>query len=659
MALDKEPPLPESTDELDFPEDFDRSAAHRWALKELRQLRPALRESKRLIRRYRRIAESARIRQREARTVARLHSISVQELARGSGVKVNNLPAAGIFTILDVLNRSDDELKVIKGIGPKSASTLRQRASSLAAIRPEDLRIPADPSRWTAEDKQLVRALQSLSYILMLVGLPHAAVLQQLVSALRLFKRATGFLRWLLGGDARRNRTRSQQGSLRADTESSQARNAIGRMRDGLEKARLFSSVDISDADLLKNWRSSSAGLQALFDEVFAASSTSEERAVARHGLALDKLSPQLVRIIEAAALNKTLLLRNLRPYQEFGAKFALMVQRALLGDEMGLGKTIEALAAIGHAISEQNQRYHVVLCPASLIDNWHREIASTLSEVGSWTYRDRFRDSAFTNWIEKGGILLTTYRQAAHLLGLRLPSIGFLVVDEAHLVKNPKTLSAAHARDLSSRAECVLLMGGTLMENRAGDLIALTSLIDAEKGYHLRSQFGNGLGPIDDPEAFRSALATFYLRRNQKEVLTELPGIVEKWEYVWIGEPEHLAYKRALEQRNIPAARIALTVGDGQQSKKIERLREILEENRLSGQKILVFSEFREPLREAIKAAEALDIPSFSIHGGIRAGLRPGIIDSFVNCDGSAARCYKSIQAALALISRRHQPWC
>jgi SNF2 family DNA or RNA helicase len=78
--------------------------------------------------------------------------------------------------------------------------------------------------------------------------------------------------------------------------------------------------------------------------------------------------------------LDTARLILQLRPYQEFGAKFAVAVRRGLLGDDMGLGKTVQALAAIAHVTQADSQRHHVVVCPASLIDTWLQEIRRALT---------------------------------------------------------------------------------------------------------------------------------------------------------------------------------------------------------------------------------------------------------------------------------------
>lgn len=61
-------------------------------------------------------------------------------------------------------------------------------------------------------------------------------------------------------------------------------------------------------------------------------------------------------------------LASTLYPYQKRGAEYLRSRSQALLADQMGLGKTVQALAAI-------DRQGAIVVCPASLIDNWKREI--------------------------------------------------------------------------------------------------------------------------------------------------------------------------------------------------------------------------------------------------------------------------------------------
>ena len=67
-------------------------------------------------------------------------------------------------------------------------------------------------------------------------------------------------------------------------------------------------------------------------------------------------------------------LLCELRRYQEWGVKYILHQERVLLGDEMGLGKTVQAIATMV-SLKNTGDSHFVVVCPASVIENWCREI--------------------------------------------------------------------------------------------------------------------------------------------------------------------------------------------------------------------------------------------------------------------------------------------
>src|SRR6202035_5095942 len=77
---------------------------------------------------------------------------------------------------------------------------------------------------------------------------------------------------------------------------------------------------------------------------------------------------------VRVLPLDQSLLKISLRGYQAFGAKFALVQERVILGDEMGLGKTVESLAAMCH-LAAKGATHFLVVCPASVVINWTREV--------------------------------------------------------------------------------------------------------------------------------------------------------------------------------------------------------------------------------------------------------------------------------------------
>ncbi|HTX11141.1 MAG TPA: hypothetical protein VME22_21130, partial [Solirubrobacteraceae bacterium] len=60
-------------------------------------------------------------------------------------------------------------------------------------------------------------------------------------------------------------------------------------------------------------------------------------------------LPAEIAEQVRVFPLDQSRLKTSLRGYQAFGAKFALVQERVILGDEMGLGKTMQSLAAMCH----------------------------------------------------------------------------------------------------------------------------------------------------------------------------------------------------------------------------------------------------------------------------------------------------------------------
>ena len=99
----------------------------------------------------------------------------------------------------------------------------------------------------------------------------------------------------------------------------------------------------------------------------------------------------------------------SLRGYQAFGAKFALLQRKAMLGDEMGLGKTIEALAAMCHLRSDGASHF-LVVCPASVLVNWLHEIERH-TDLAPTRLHGSDRELNFRVWLLRGGVGVTTFQ--------------------------------------------------------------------------------------------------------------------------------------------------------------------------------------------------------------------------------------------------------
>ncbi|MFE3900072.1 DEAD/DEAH box helicase [Streptomyces sp. NPDC059153] len=319
----------------------------------------------------------------------------------------------------------------------------------------------------------------------------------------------------------------------------------------------------------------------------------------------------------------------SLRGYQSFGARFALTQKRVILGDEMGLGKTVQAIAALAH-LSARGETHFLVVCPASVLINWAREVRSR-STLRALPVHGPERHGAFAEWRETGGVALTTF-DALHTLpaprdcGMRP---GMLVVDEAHYVKNPETRRSRAVSGWTQRTERVLFLTGTPMENRVEEFRSLVRHLQPELAPSIHTTHGAA-----GSHAFRRAVAPAYLRRNQEDVLTELPALVQVDEWEEFSEDDLDAYREAVDAGQFMRMRRA-AYARPTTSAKLNRLRELVAEAADNGLKVVVFSYFREVL---LTVEQALGRGVFGpLSGSLPAARRQEVIDRFGAAEGHA----------------------
>ena len=132
-------------------------------------------------------------------------------------------------------------------------------------------------------------------------------------------------------------------------------------------------------------------------------------------------------------------------------------------------------------------------------------------------------------------------------------------------------------------------LVAGTPLENRVDEFETLV-------GFLQPSLVENLDGTYVSPERFRQLVAPAYLRRNQPDVLAELPELVISDEWEEFSPEDQVAYRRVVAEGNFMVSRRA-AFDQPRYSAKLARLREIVEEAGANGHKIIVFSYFRDVL--------------------------------------------------------------
>jgi SNF2 family DNA or RNA helicase len=578
--------------------------------------------------RTRAVAQSEQVRGQLA--YERMRTTPLEELRRVTtrNLRLPELEQAGWTTVFDILRSRPEELQEVRGIGPQSAAALRRAAIDLLALTEQEIKVHIDPDLHTQDSEDLLRTLRMLLEFDRAgkdADSAVAALSSPLPQALSRAKPAGSWWRMRLANAATRDDATTALEDLRTWVDSptaglveKAAADAVtaGKRAEKLPAKRLW-------ADFQRN----AAAYTTLLAEI--ARTGPKGAAGAAQGFVPDEIAREAGEV----GLDTSLLRVRLRAYQAFGARFALARRRCVLGDEMGLGKTVQAIAVLAHTAA-RGGRHFLVICPASVLINWITEIGSH-SRLAAHQAHGASRDAATARWIDQGGVAVTTFET---LRRLPLPANftpDYVIVDEAHYIKNPEAQRTQAVNAVAERSPGVLMMTGTPLENKVEEFRDLVSYLDPTIAETITVS-DNALGARE----FRKKVAPVYLRRNQEDVLTELPESLELEDWVALGEEDERAYSVAVGNGNFAAMRRATVINRTDvMSAKLERLVDIVEESAANGWKVVVFSFFLDVLSEvdtAVLAANA-GARTFQLSGKVPAADRQQIVDEFSAVDGPA----------------------
>lgn len=344
-------------------------------------------------------------------------------------------------------------------------------------------------------------------------------------------------------------------------------------------------------------------------------------------------LPTELLTAIDEYPIDLSHMKSTLRNYQVFGTKYILHQRQVLLGDEMGLGKTMQAIAAMAH-LKAVGRTHFLVVCPVSVMVNWTREIAKH-SDMTAVMIHGSDRSEEYQQWLEEGGIAVTTFETITRLELSEWVTVDMLVVDEAHYVKNPKAQRTQALKRIADVAEYIVFMSGTPLENRVEEMHFLISLLNEEIADGIKN-----LNSVEVAQAFRERIAPVYLRRVREDVLKELPEKIEKEQWCRLGQEEIKAYREALcDGSYMKVRKVSWNVEDITKSSKANRLLEICEQAKQEERRVIVFSFFLDVIEKIQKILG--DRCYGPITGGVSASDRQRIIDEFSqSAPGSVLAC-------------------
>ncbi len=355
----------------------------------------------------------------------------------------------------------------------------------------------------------------------------------------------------------------------------------------------------------------------------------------------------------------------TLRAYQEHGLAWLQFLRSAGLGgvlaDDMGLGKTVQTLAHL--AVEQEAGRLDLpalVVCPTSLVANWHAEAARFAPSLRTLVLHGPHRSSDFAA-IGRHDLVITTYPLLSrdHAV-LAAQDWHVVILDEAQMIKNPLATTSRLARTLRARQR--LCLSGTPLENHLGELWSLFDFL-APGFLGDRRQFGRlyrgpieKAGNVERQALLAQRIAPFLLRRTKEEVAPDLPPKTEIAETVEMGEGQQALYegirlamhakvRAAIARRGLAGSGIVIldamlklrqaccdprllklsaAKAAKAQSAKLARLLEMLPQMLEEGRRVLLFSQFTSMLALIEVELARLDLPYVLLTGDTKVRTVP-----------------------------------
>jgi superfamily II DNA or RNA helicase len=227
----------------------------------------------------------------------------------------------------------------------------------------------------------------------------------------------------------------------------------------------------------------------------------------------------------------------ELRHYQQAGLSWLQFLRTQYMGgvlaDDMGLGKTVQTLAHL--LLEKQHSRMDLpslIVAPTSLVFNWRNELRNFAPSLSCLCLHGPNRQQYYKS-INQYDVVITSYPLLIRdETALQMFSYHYLILDEAHYIKNPKTKAARCVRKLDSRHK--LCLTGTPLENHLGELwslfdFLLPGLLGNQKQF--QTVFRTPIEKHQDTaraETLARRVRPFMLRRTKNEVAAELPPKTE-----------------------------------------------------------------------------------------------------------------------------------
>ena len=366
-----------------------------------------------------------------------------------------------------------------------------------------------------------------------------------------------------------------------------------------------------------------------------------------------------------------------LRYYQKTGFKWLKILDSykfgGILADDMGLGKTIQILAVIVDYIensikNQKEKRASLVVSPSSLTLNWLNEANKFASDLNILVIRGTLQErKKQIKEIDKYDLVITSYdllKRDIELYKDKNYQFRYIIADEAQYLKNSNTQNAKSIKKINADTRYALT--GTPIENSLAELWSIFDFI--MPGYlfiykKFKTLYETPIVKDNDEKSMaklKMLIEPFVLRRNKKEVLTELPDktitvlnneMGEEQKNIYLTylaqakddllqeiqlngyEKSHIQILAALTRLRQICCHPSLFIKDYKEgSSKLDQCMEIVQDAIEGGHKILLFSGYTTMFPIIEKELQKNKIKYFKLTGSTKVEDRIKMVDEFNN---------------------------
>ena len=365
-----------------------------------------------------------------------------------------------------------------------------------------------------------------------------------------------------------------------------------------------------------------------------------------------------------------------MRSYQKNGFLWLKTLREngfgGILADDMGLGKTLQVISLLTAEqeemqAGEKELRRSLIVCPASLVYNWQKEIKRFAPQLKTVIVAGSVPDRAsIIRHSKEGEILITSYdllkRDVEYYKNI---VFAVQVIDEAQYIKNAGTQAAKGVKKITAAFK--LALTGTPIENRLSELWSIFDYLMPGFLYTYQKFREEIETPIvvnkdeNKMERLQRMIRPFILRRLKGDVLKDLPEKIEENVFARLdGEQMQLydAYatrmKEMLSQQNekeFKKGRMqilseltklrqlccdpGLLLEDYHgESAKTDMCMELIVNAVGAGHNILLFSQFTSMLDRLTERLKKEGIDYYLLAGSVNKEKRMQMVESFNNDD-------------------------